>query len=108
MLDVEKFGYLLWEGITLLIVIFGGIGLLVLRRKSRGKPGFTNQDHELFFGDSKIKLSKPKAVLTLGLAVILCFVIGVLEFIVLAPLGASLLTSIIVLTCLGIVYKLYF
>lgn len=108
MLDAEKFGYILWEGITLLIVIFGGIGLLVLRRKSSGKPGFTNQDHELFFGDSKIKMSKSKAVLTLGLAVILCLVIGVLEFIVLAPLGAYLLIPVLVLTSLAIVYRLVF
>jgi len=107
-MNAEKFGYVLWEGITLLVVIFGAIGLLVLRRKSRGERGFTNHDYELFFGDSKIKMSKPKAVLTLGLAVILCLVIGVLEFIVLAPLGVSLLTPALVLTCLGIVYKLWF
>jgi hypothetical protein len=108
MLDIEKFGYVLWEGIILPIVIFGGIGLLVLRRKSRGKPAFTNQDYELFFGASKIKMSKPKEVLTLGLAVILCLIIGGLEFIVLAPLGATLLTSALVLTSLAIVYKLFF
>jgi len=108
MLDADKVGFVLWEGITLLIVIFGGIGLLVLLRKSRGKPGFTTQDHQLFFGDSKTKMSKPKAVLTLGLAVILCLVIGVLEFILLAPLGAGVLTPVLVLTCLAIVYKLFF
>jgi hypothetical protein len=107
-LNADKFGYVLWEGITLLIVIFGGIGLLVLLRKSRGKPGFTAQDHELFFAYSKTKMSKLRAVLTFGLAVILCSVIGVLEFGVFAPLGAGILTPVLVLTCLAIVYKLFF
>jgi hypothetical protein len=52
MLDPDKIGFVLWEGITLLVVIFGGLGLLVLRRKFSGRPGLTNEDWQLFFGHS--------------------------------------------------------
>jgi Trk-type K+ transport system membrane component len=108
MLDADKFGFVLWEGITLLIVIFGGIGFLVLFRKFRGNPAFTTQDHELFFGRSTTKMPKLRTVLTFGLAVILCGVVGALEFRLLAPLGPGLLTPVQVLSYLAIVHKLFF
>jgi hypothetical protein len=108
MMDPDKIGFVLWEAITLLIVIFGGIGLTVLRRRARGRPGFTNQDRQLFFGDSIARMSKLRVVLNFGLAVVLCFVIGFFEIMIFAPLGAGLLTAILLLTCLGIVNKLLF
>ncbi|HZD40694.1 MAG TPA: hypothetical protein VE131_08245 [Terriglobales bacterium] len=108
MLDADKFGFVLWEGITLLIVIFGGVGFLVLLRKSKGKPAFTTQDRELFFGISKTEMSKSETVLKFGLAIILCGLVGAIEFWVLASLGPGLLTPVLVLSYLAIVYKVFF
>ena len=50
MIDPDKIGLVLWEVITLLSVLLGGIGLMVLRRKVNGRPGFTERDQQLFFG----------------------------------------------------------
>ena len=44
MIELEKTGFVLWEGITLLMVIFGGIGVVALRRRARGRPAFTYED----------------------------------------------------------------
>ena len=51
-------GYFLWEGVTFLTILFVGTGLLVLRRKARGRPAFTDYDRQLFFGHPEVRLSK--------------------------------------------------
>jgi hypothetical protein len=108
MLDPEKIGFVLWEGITLLVVILSGLGLLVLRRKFSGKPAFTNEDWQLFFGHSKIRLSSSTLLLNFGITVFLCLFIAILETRIFEPLGAGPLTVLLLLTSLGIVKKLLF
>jgi hypothetical protein len=108
MLDPDKIGFVLWEGITLLLVIFGGLGLLVLRRKFSGQPGFTNEDWQLFFGHSKVRLSMSSLLLNFGITVSLCLFIAILEARIFEPLGAGPLTVLLLLTSLGIIKKLLF
>ncbi|HZA56133.1 MAG TPA: hypothetical protein VE616_17955 [Candidatus Udaeobacter sp.] len=108
MLDPDKLGFVLWEGLTLLTVIFGGIGLMVLRRKLSARPAFTIQDRQLFFGHSQLRLSTSRLLLKFGIAVLLSFFIGVLEVLTLARFGTGVLTVVLVLTCLTIVRKLLF
>jgi hypothetical protein len=108
MLDPDKLGFVFWEGLTLLTVIFGSIGLLVLRRKFSGRPAFTNQDHQLFFGRPQVRLSKARLLLNFGIAVLLCLFIGVLEVLTFARFGTGVLTVVLVFTSLTIVRKLLF
>jgi len=102
---MEHSGYYLWEGITFLTVISVGIGLLVLRRKASGRAAFTHDDRQLFFGHSQVTISTPRFCINLGIAVFLCYFAGLLEHLILAPFGASVLATAQLLTLMGIVKK---
>jgi hypothetical protein len=108
MIGADKFGFVLWETITLLSVVLGGIGLMVLRRKASGRPAFTELDRQLFFGPRKIAVSTAKFWINFSAAVFLCFVINVLEFLIFGWLGPALLTMVVLITSMGIVDKLLF
>jgi len=70
-IELEKTGFVLWEGITLLMVIFGGIGMVGLRRRARGRPAFTYEDRQLFFGRSKGRVPTPRLLFNFGVTVVL-------------------------------------
>ena len=102
---MEHIGYCLWEGITFLTIFFFATGLLVLRRKTSGRPAFTDQDRQLFFGHPEVRLSKPKFYINFGIAVFLCYLAGFLEYLLLARFGASILATAQLITFLGIVKR---
>ena len=102
---MERIGYYLWEGITFLTILFLATGLLVLRRKARGRPAFTDHDRELFFGHPEIRLSKPRFYIHFAIAVLLSYLAGAVEYMVLARFGAGILATAELLTLLGIVKK---
>jgi len=102
---VERIGYFLWEGVTFLTILFVGTGLLVLRRKTSGRPAFTDYDRQLFFSRPAVRLSKAKFYIHFGIAVLLCYLAGFLEYLLLARFGASILATAELLTLIGIVKK---
>lgn len=102
---MEHIGYCLWEGITFLTIFFFGTGLLVLRRKTSGRPAFTDHDRQLFFGRPTVRVSRPGFYINFGIAVFFCYLAGSLEYLLLARLGASILATAELLTLLGIVKK---
>ena len=102
---MERIGYFLWEGVTFLTILLVGTGLLVLRRKVRGRPAFTNYDRQLFFGPPPVTVSKPRFYINFGIAVFLCYLVVFLEYQLLARFGASILATAGLLTLLGIVKK---
>jgi hypothetical protein len=108
MIETDKIGLVLWEVITLLSVVLGGIGLVVLRRKASGRPIFTERDRQLFFGPRKITVSTAKFWINFSAVVFLCLSIDVLEFLILGWLGPALLTMVVLITSMGIVNKLLF
>jgi hypothetical protein len=107
-LDPDKFGFVLWEGFTLLLVIFGGIGILVLRRRFSGKPAFTDRDRQLFFGHPKVARSTPRLLINFGTAVLLCSFVVVVEKLIFASLGPVAVTVVVLFSSLGIVNRLLF
>src|SRR5438046_9973958 len=72
-IELEKAGFVLWEGITLLMVIFGGIGMVGLRRRARGRAAFTYEDRHLFFGRSSGRVPNPRLLFTFGVGILLAF-----------------------------------
>jgi hypothetical protein len=102
---MQHSGYYLWEGITFLMQILVGTGLLVLRRKARGRPAFTDADRQLFFANPRARVSTPKFWVNFVLATFLCLFVGLLERLVLAPFGAAVLATAQLITVLGIVKK---
>ena len=102
---MEHIGYCLWEGITFLTIFFFGTGLLVLRRKTSGRPAFTDHDRQLFFGRPTVRVSRPGFYINFGIAVFLCYFAGFLEFLLLERFGASILATAQLITFLGIVKR---
>lgn len=102
---MEHIGYYLWEGITFSTILFVGTGLLVLRRKASGGPAFTDHDRQLFFGQSALRVSKPRFYIDFGIALLLCYLANSLEYLLLARFGAGILATAQLLTLLGIVKK---
>ena len=102
---MEHLGHLLWELITFSTILLAGLGLLVLRRRANGKPGFTDRDRQLFFGRPEIKLSELRFYFNFGIAVFLCYSAGFLEYLLLACFGAGILATAQLLTFLSIVKK---
>jgi hypothetical protein len=102
---MEHSGYYLWEGIIFFTQILVAMGLLVLRRKANGRPSFTNADRQLFFGRARIRMLTPRFWTNFAIAALLCFFVGVLMQLVLAPLGAGILATAQLITFTGIVKK---
>ena len=102
---MEHSGYYLWEGIIFLMQILLGMALLVLRRKVNGRPSFTNADRQLFFARARLGILTPRFWMNFAIAAVLCFTVGVLMQLVLAPFGAGILATAQLITFMGIVKK---
>jgi hypothetical protein len=102
---MEHCGYYLWEGIIFLTQVLVAMGLLVLRRKANGRPSFTNADRQLFFGRARIQTLTPQFWTNFAIAALLCFFVGLLMQLVLAPFGAGILATAQLIAFIGIVKK---
>jgi hypothetical protein len=100
---MEIMGFMLWEGVTLLFVILGGLVVLTVRRKTSGRPLFTDQDWHTYFGDLQLQVSKPRLVLKISGAAFLCSLVVIITGPVLARMGPGLYSVTIIFACLGIV-----
>jgi hypothetical protein len=97
--QMESIGYIVSEVTILLFVLFLGVGIVALRRKLYGRPAFTQRDRKLFFGHSRREIS----LFALGKAAILFSFFAAVEFVVLAPFGAAVLSVIMLVTLLAVV-----
>jgi hypothetical protein len=79
--------------------------MLVLRRKAGGRPAFSDQDRQLFFGRAEVRVSKLRFCTHLGIAVVLFYLAVLLEYLLLARLGASIVASAQLVTLLAITRK---
>lgn len=102
---MEHSGYYLWESITFLSILSMATGVLVLRRKTSGRPAFSVQDWQLFFGRVEVRVSKLRFCINLGIAVVLCYLAVLLEYLLLARLGASIVAAAQLVTLLAIAKK---
>ena len=105
---MEDSGYYVWEGITFLVEILVAMGLLVLRRKATGRPAFTGDDRQLFFGPSQVVASTRRFYFNFGIAIFLCCLVVPLEELILGRFGVTVLATAQLLTLLGIVKKWLF
>ncbi|MGB7951579.1 MAG: hypothetical protein WCH75_28170 [Candidatus Binatia bacterium] len=102
---MEHSGYYLWESLTFISILSMATGMLVLRRKAGGRPAFSDQDRQLFFGRAEVRVSKPRLYIHFGIAVLLCYLAGFLEYLLFASFGASILAAAQLVTLLAIVKK---
>ena len=100
---MEMMGFVLWEGLTLLLVLLTGLGVLIIRRKANGQPVFTRHDWLTYFGDLQLRMSKPRLALRLSCAAFLCYCLTLIVNPFIARMGPGLYSVTIIVACLGIV-----
>jgi hypothetical protein len=105
---MDDSGYYVWEGITFVAAILVATTLLVLRRKAAGRPAFTKDDRQLFFGPAQLVVSTRRFYFNFGVAVFLCCLAVPLEQLILGHFGAGVLATAQLLTLLTIVKKSLF
>ena len=102
---LDRMGYILAEGFTLLTLISFTKGILRLRRGRRAGRFLSRADREFFFRPIKLTASAPVRFFRYGLIFLAVAILGAIEIIILAPLGAAIVTSILLLTCATIVHR---
>lgn len=103
---MEKIGYILSEAPLLFFMIWFAIRLIQYRRLRRHQPVFSESDRRLLFGTDQRRSESATFYFKFALAIVATTLVGILEFITLAPLGAALLTGALLLTSAIIVRRI--
>jgi hypothetical protein len=100
---VEKFGFILSEAVLLVLILLFAVVLIRFRRYRRNQPLFSDKDRELFFGRIPGSLQSPLFRLRLARAILAATAATFVLFVVLAPFGAAIISSALILTGAAIV-----
>jgi hypothetical protein len=103
---MEKMGYILSEAPLFLFMVWFTIRLVQYRRWRRQRPVFSDIDRRLLFGTARRRSESATFCFKFILAIVATTLVGILEFIALAPLGAALLTGALILTSATIVQRI--
>ncbi|HEX7228777.1 MAG TPA: hypothetical protein VF452_00175 [Candidatus Binatia bacterium] len=103
---MDKLGYLLSEIPLLIFIVWFAVRFFQYRRRKNHQPSYSETDRDLLFGTSRPHPPKTEVYLRLALAIVAVTMVGVLEFLVLAPFGAAIVTTSLVLTSTAIVHHL--
>jgi len=98
--------YLIWEATNGLLLIPVVIGLVMLARRIRGKPMFTERDWLFLFGYSRKEVFLPRLLLRFAAMLGVVVLVGLgISFYVL-PYGSGWFVGAVVLTIVGILFIL--
>ena len=86
------------------LVIWFAVRLVQYRRYRKNQPLFSEHDRALLFPQSKIDLGSPIRRVKFARCILLATTATYVEFLVLAPFGAAILSVALVLTTAGIVH----
>jgi hypothetical protein len=90
---------------VLFFVVWFATRLFQFRRRRKNRPAFVETDRRLLFAGAKARPS-PMFYLKLAVAALVATTASVVEFVILAPLGATIMTGTLILTSAAIVHKL--
>ena len=100
---MEKIGYVLSEAPVFFLLIWFAVRFVQFRRYRDNRPVLTPADLRLLGSRPRIDPRSREFYFRFALAVLAVSMIGVLEFIVLAPFGAAILSGALLLTSAAIV-----
>lgn len=103
---MEKIGYFLSEAPIFFFVMWFGIRLVHIRRYRNKQPIYTERDWRLLYQSAKLSLTSPIMRLLLARSILAATAAIYVEFLVLAPFGAGILTAAVLLTTASIVQRL--
>jgi len=104
---VEKLGYFISEAPVLILIIWFAYRLVQFRRYRKSQPIVTEGDRQLFCPKQRAGLSF-RFFHKLAVATAITGLSAYLEVIILAPLGAAILTVTVLLTSATVVHRLLF
>ena len=103
---MEKIGYILSEAPIFLFVVWFAVRLVQFRRYRNNRPIFTATDRRLLDSRPRIAPSTVEFHCRFVVAVLAVTAIGILEFIVLAPFGAAIVSGTLLLSSAAIVRRM--
>ena len=103
---MENLGYILSEAPVFFLTMWFAIRLVHYRRYRRNQPLFSDSDRRLLFAKTKPKLESPVFRLRLVRSILAVTAAMYLEIVVLAPFGAGILATILLLTSAAIVHRI--
>lgn len=103
---MDRIGYLLSEIPVFIFVIWFTVRLVQYRRYRNNLPIVTENDRRMLFHSPTDHPSTFRFYSKLALAILTVTVVGYLQFITLAPLGAGILGGTLLLTAATIVRRL--
>lgn len=103
---MEKIGYVLSEAPAYVLLIWGSVRLVQLRRWWKNQPIITADDRRLLQSRPGIATNSPQFYLRLAGAILAVTAFGFLEIVVLAPFGAAILSGALLLTSASLVYAI--
>ena len=101
---MEKFGYLLSEAPVLFLMIWLAVRVVHWRRSRENRAAFNDADRRMLFHAAQYRPDTWPFYPRFALAVFAVVALGSLQVFVLAPLGAAIVTTTLVLTSAAIVY----
>jgi hypothetical protein len=103
---MENFGYILAEAPFLILIVWSTFKLVRWRRWRDNRPGFSASDQRMFFHAAQYRPGHWQFYPRFLLAVLAVTALGGFQMMALAPLGAAILTGVLVLTSLAVVHSI--
>ena len=103
---MEKLGYILTEAPIFFFVMWFGIRLVHIRRYRNKQPIYTELDWRLLCQSATLSVRSPIMRLKLARSILAATAAIYVEFLVLSPLGAGILSAAVLLTTASIVQRI--
>ncbi len=103
---MENLGYILSEVPIFVLIVWFAVKLVQYRRYRRNQPIFSDEDRQLLRRSVKPNFASPVFRLRIVRAILAVTAAIYVEFLILAPFGAGILTGVLLLTSAVIVRQI--
>jgi hypothetical protein len=102
---MENLGYIISEAPVLFLIIWFAVRLVQYRRYRNKQPIYSERDAALLSPQSKFDLRSPMSRVKLARCILLATAAFYVEFLILAPFGAAILCTALMLTSAALVHN---
>lgn len=102
---MERLGYFISEAPILFLMIWSTVHIIRWRRARQNRLAFNQHDRDLLFNAAPKRPNPWRFCGRFLLAVSAVTMLGFVQLVVLAPLGAAIITGAVILTSAAIVYR---
>jgi len=103
---MEKLGYIISEAPVFFFIMWLGIRLVHIRRYRNNRALTTERDWRMLYDSAKLSLVSPIMRLKLARSILAATAAIYVEFLILAPFGAGILSAAVLLTAASIVQRI--